>query len=199
MPRVGWFASMFGRSAVEDAKPTVEVGDLIAGIIKREGGYVCHPADRGGPTNWGITLKTLQSTRKGMVNADDVAALTRAEAATIYRERYLNGPRISTLPVVVQAATLDYAVHSGPRRAITMLQRACNDLLPKCDPLKADGIIGPATRLRVVKAINEVSGAAVVNALCDLRIAHLKAIVRGDKSQRAFIKGWQRRVNELRI
>ncbi|HYI42384.1 MAG TPA: glycosyl hydrolase 108 family protein, partial [Sphingomicrobium sp.] len=29
--------------------------DLVDALIEREGGYVNHPADRGGPTCWGIT------------------------------------------------------------------------------------------------------------------------------------------------
>ena len=32
--------------------------EIIDEIIQREAGYVNHPADRGGPTNWGITAKT---------------------------------------------------------------------------------------------------------------------------------------------
>ncbi len=33
---------------------------IIDGIIEREGGYVDHEDDRGGCTNYGVTLSTLQ-------------------------------------------------------------------------------------------------------------------------------------------
>ena len=32
-----------------------DVDALIGGLIEREGGYVNHPADKGGPTCFGIT------------------------------------------------------------------------------------------------------------------------------------------------
>ena len=31
------------------------IDTLIDGVIGREGGYSNHPADRGGPTRWGVT------------------------------------------------------------------------------------------------------------------------------------------------
>ena len=34
---------------------TVEVDALVDGLIEREGGYVANPADKGGPTCFGIT------------------------------------------------------------------------------------------------------------------------------------------------
>ena len=33
----------------------MNVDERIDELIEREGGYVCHPADRGGPTRFGIT------------------------------------------------------------------------------------------------------------------------------------------------
>ena len=33
------------------------VDQMIDDILRREGGYVNHPADKGGPTKYGITLK----------------------------------------------------------------------------------------------------------------------------------------------
>ena len=31
------------------------IDTLIDGVIGREGGYSNHPADKGGPTRWGVT------------------------------------------------------------------------------------------------------------------------------------------------
>lgn len=35
--------------------------EIFAAILSREGGYVDHPDDRGGPTHWGITLTTARA------------------------------------------------------------------------------------------------------------------------------------------
>jgi lysozyme family protein len=40
---------------MEQQTEGTDEGDLIDALIDREGGYVNHPADRGGPTRYGIT------------------------------------------------------------------------------------------------------------------------------------------------
>ena len=34
---------------------------IIEGILGKEGGYVDHPSDKGGPTRWGITQTTARA------------------------------------------------------------------------------------------------------------------------------------------
>ncbi len=60
-----------------------DIGLILPFIEQWEGGYVDHPADKGGPTNMGITLNTLARWRGHAVTAADVKALTRAEARQI--------------------------------------------------------------------------------------------------------------------
>jgi hypothetical protein len=113
----------------------------LAHVLKHEGGYVNHPADPGGATNLGITAATLARARGHPVSAADVAALTRAEAAAIYRRFFWNSARGDDLPAGLDHAVFDLAVNSGPGRAARLLQRVL--------AVAEDGVIGPASsRLR---------------------------------------------------
>ena len=60
----------------------------LACVLRHEGGYGDHPADPGGATNFGVTRATLAHHRGRPVTKAEVRALTRAEAAGIYRQRY---------------------------------------------------------------------------------------------------------------
>ena len=68
-----------------------DVDALIDGLIEREGGYVNHPADKGGPTCFGIT----EAVARAHGYAGAMRNLPRMEAAAIYRRLYCCG-RAST-------------------------------------------------------------------------------------------------------
>ena len=121
-----------------EPEPPPSDSEIIAGIIKREGGYVDHPADRGGPTKYGVTLATLQDHRAAPVTAADVEALTESEAASIYRERYLLEPGFDRIQDDrLRALVLDCSVLHGQATATKLLQRAIG--------LKDDGVFGAKT------------------------------------------------------
>lgn len=96
---------------------------ILDEILEREGGYSNHPADRGGPTKYGITLPTLAVWRGHSVSPEDVRALTAEEAKAIYRERYLQ-PFLHVEPIELRAQVVDIAVHSGVDTARMLYRRA---------------------------------------------------------------------------
>jgi len=96
----------------------------LAHTLKFEGGYVDHPADPGGATNLGITLATLRAWRKTAVTKADVRALTKAEAAQIYRANYWNAVGADTLPFGVDLCAFDEGVNSGPARGKARVKAA---------------------------------------------------------------------------
>jgi lysozyme family protein len=99
---------------------------MIDDVMRREGGYVDHPADRGGPTKFGITQGTLARHRGHALGAAEVAALSADQARQIYRRDYYFGPRIDQLPARIQPFVFDSAVNHGPGRAICFVQQVCN-------------------------------------------------------------------------
>ena len=115
---------------------------ILSEILTREGGYVDHPHDRGGCTNFGVTLQTLSDWRGRPVTCEDVRALTRDEALTIYRELYVRRPGFEAVDHPrLRALVVDYGVHSGPRAAIRALQGAIvGELDPRYTTAKELGL-----------------------------------------------------------
>lgn len=118
----------------------------VAVTLRFEGGFADNPADPGGATNFGVTLRTLHAWEGHPVTADDVRAMTRDEAVAILGAKYWNVVRGDDLPLGVDLMVFDFAVNAGPATSARMLQR-CAGLAGH----EVDGSIGPYT-LRIVRA-----------------------------------------------
>lgn len=159
---------------------------IIDDIIRREGGYVDHAADRGGPTKYGITLKTLTDWRGRPTTADAVKNLTEVEAREIYREIYIIKPRLhKVIDPKVRALAVDCAVNHGSRQAVKLLQLAAR-VFP-------DGDLGPKTEA----AVNRMTPSALYARLCAARVRFYGQIIKKDSSQHVFAEGWANRVAEF--
>lgn len=159
-------------------------------VLAFEGGYADHPKDPGGATNMGITRKTLARWRKvspwWKLPKADVKALGRDEAARIYDASYWQRVHGADLPAGVDLALFDYAVNSGPVRAIKALQASLK--------VKADGWIGPLT-LDALKARIAAAGVTgLIVGLCDGRLSFLQRLA----TFAVFGRGWSRRVADIR-
>lgn len=165
----------------------MSLDQLLDRLVEREQGYVNHPNDRGGPTNWGVTLRTLRAYRKHHVSIDELKALTVAQAKDVYRFLYWEQPGFNTLelsPANVEMI-FDAGVHHGPRRAAQMLQLAIG--------VRDDGIIGPVTR-KVAQSMDlETLAARYVGE----RLMFIARLVEGDPSQLVFLEGWMGRIREF--
>jgi len=91
-------------------------------VLKHEGGFVNHPKDPGGATNFGITQATLADFRKKPVTVAEVKSMTKDEAGEIYRWRYWSPPLCEALPEGVDYMVFDLAVNSGVSRAVKFLR-----------------------------------------------------------------------------
>ena len=158
----------------------------LAHVLRHEGGYVDHPSDPGGATNLGITHKTLARWRRISpwwdLPKSEVQKLSHGEAGQIYRALYWNACRAGELPAGIDLAVFDYAVNSGPDRAIRTLQAALGVVV--------DGQVGPLT----LGAADKAEAARIINAICDRRLGFLKAL----STFPTFGNGWTKRVATVR-
>jgi lysozyme family protein len=162
------------------------VDDVIDDIIRREGGFVDNPSDRGGPTKFGITQATLAEWRGSPVTANDVEALTIDEARSIYRSIYIDKPGLAALPEPLRGLVVDTAVQSGVKTAVRLLQTALGSL-------SVDGILGPVTMAAIQDANNEL----LYHKMLAERIRYLGEVITVRPANATFAKGWMARVAEF--
>lgn len=147
------------------------------------GRLVEHPADPGGLTRLGVTLSVWREwTGNPNAGAVDLKTAHVRVIKELYFDRFWNAVRADDLPLGVDYAVFDYAVNSGPRRAI----RALQDIVGA----KVDGVIGQETVGKTVA----MDQAHVINSLCDARLKFLRAL----PHYKDFGRGWERRVEEVR-
>lgn len=140
-----------------------------------------HPADPGGATNLGVTRATLAKWRGRPVTKAEVRALTHAEAAQIYRRYFWEPSGARMFPAGIDALVFDWAVHSGPSRAVRGLQKVLG--------LKTDSVPGVAIQQALERT--EIIGA--IRNLCNERRKFLSRL----KGFAVFGRGWSRRVDAL--
>lgn len=151
-------------------------------VLKHEGGFSDHPKDPGGATMKGVTLANFRRYVKPSATKEDLKKITDEQVATIYKRYYWDAVRGSDLPGGIDYAVFDFAVNSGPDRAIKYLQAVVG--------AKQDGRIGPDTLAKT----RAMMRATIINSLCDKRMAFLKRL----KTWATFGKGWTSRVSGVR-
>lgn len=143
-------------------------------LIGHEGGYVNHPDDPGGETNWGITLRTAREA--GYTGT--MRALTREEARAIYRAAYWNRAKADQYDAAIAFQLFDAAVNHGIGQAIRFLQRAVG--------VADDGAVGPVT----LAAVHAMTVTDVLSRFNAERLDFYTKLT----TWPTFGKGWARRV-----
>lgn len=128
------------------------IAEIIHAIIRREGGYSDRVADKGGPTNWGITQTTLAAWRGVPVTAEDVKNLSYGEAEQIYEKRYV-APWSFVFHLGLRTVLIDWGVTSGLDDPTKALQRYLG--------VTVDGALGPKTRAAWAKFESEAQPSPV--------------------------------------
>lgn len=157
-------------------------------VLTNEGSFIDNPNDKGGPTNYGITQRTLSLYRKAICRWDDVKNLSVLEARAIYRELFWIPMRLDLIgDINVATAILDVAVNKGQQSAVYCSQRAAG--------ISVDGVMGPHSR----DAINGMTRFQFLSKFIPCVQNEYIDLVLNNPSQIEFLRGWINRSQRLLI
>jgi lysozyme family protein len=139
-------------------------------LIGHEGGFVDHPSDPGGATNFGISQRSYPG--------EDIRGMTLDRAKLIYRRDFWGPAGCDAVPGWLRFDLFDMAVNSGVKAAARCVQNAVGET--------ADGIIGPRT-LQAIQSANPDKLRARFNG-------HRLQFMTSLPTWPAFGKGWARRI-----
>ncbi|MBB3409866.1 lysozyme family protein [Rhizobium sp. BK316] len=158
--------------------------ECLSITLASEGGLSTERTDPGNWTGGKIGKGTLKGTKYGISAAAfpdiDIRNLTLDDVKPIYKTKYWDEIGGDTLPDGFDLATFDYAVNSGPARALRDAQAVIG--------VPADGKIGPVTRAKAVTA-----GTREIKALCARRLSFMQSLA----IWKTYGKGWSARVAKI--
>ncbi|ENX33921.1 hypothetical protein F889_02585 [Acinetobacter colistiniresistens] len=149
--------------------------DALKRVLKHEGGYVNHPSDPGGETNYGITKATAQYYGyKGSMKDIPMDMVER-----IYKNQFWDALSCDSFPFSFAFQYFDAGVNHGLVNARKILQRALG--------VKDDGIVGLIT----LNEVRKQPQFALISLFNAERIQFYTRI----KTFNTFGKGWMSRVS----
>lgn len=153
--------------------------------------YVNNPADSGGPTKFGITLKAFQNFVDQVVMPDQIENLTVDEAKQFYFETYWKPLSCDRVEQIGNAVCLfDSAVLYGLGTTAMLAQRA----LSLCGrTIKFDGVFGD----RSVSMLNTVPQESFLKAFHDLILKRIDFIIASSPKNEMFRAGWTARADRI--
>lgn len=155
-------------------------------VLEHEGGFVDHPEDKGGVTNWGITQSAYETFIGKTVTKEEMLIMPKGNAIAIYKEMYWDKIKGDFIKSYAKSFILfDQAVNRGPKSASKQAQKIVG--------VTADGVIGPQS----IKAINDFNEKKFIDLYISDSKQFYKNIVSRDPSQMVFINGWMNRVSSI--
>lgn len=149
--------------------------------------FTNNPADKGGPTRYGITQAAYDSylVKKNKVKCS-VQSIAMSEVKDIYYSNYWLPAKCDSMSGNLPICVFDTAVNMGQGRSIKFLQQIIGATV--------DGVIGQET----IKKLANFDQNVLAGKFLDAREAFYNQIVKNDSSQSVFLKGWIRRVEFVR-
>lgn len=177
---------------------------------KWEGGFSDHPADSGGLTAYGASLKFVEgiaATRSGREFLRGIGVhppvtretmreeVTPERARAMFKREFWDSLRLDDYPFAVALILYDAAVNCGCAQSVKLAQRGYNACVgPNGVRLAVDGKAGPLTR----KALCVNATPAALTAMLDARQRFYEELAARKPSQAVFLEGWTNRVKDLR-
>ena len=153
--------------------------------IAAEGGFSQHPLDPGGATMKGVTLKTYSAHLGRQATVEELKAIPEEHLLTIYGQGYWDKCRCDDLPSGLDVCVFDWAVNSGPRRAVRALQELAG--------VTPDGDVGPKTLAAVASWWGYYGTKTCIAMYQNERMEYLEDL----PTFKVFGNGWTKRVIDM--
>lgn len=173
-------------------RKTIE--QMIADLIKVEGGFSDHKDDAGKATMYGVT----ESVARANGYTGPMREMPISVAQNIYRKRYFIDPGFESIYLLSPAIAeelFDTGVNMGTSVPGPWLQRLLNVFNDAKTDLVVDGKIGPATIVALRLFLNKRGSegeAVMVRGLNCLQGCRYIELTEKREQNRAFVYGWIR-------
>ena len=164
---------------------------LVPFILSWEGGFSCHPNDKGGATNKGVTIATWRSVGydkdgDGDIDVDDLRKITDSDAVSrVLKPHYWDRWKADQIKSQSVANILVDWVWASGANGIKPVQELLG--------VKVDGIVGAKT----LAALNARNPRQLFDEIKKEREAYIERIVKNNPTQAVFKRGWLNRLNSI--
>lgn len=175
----------------------------MAGVYKDEGGYVNDKTDRGGETNYGVTINVARANGYlGPMKDFPKHCYDKPVCADkIYSQKYVKAPGFEPMLSVEPAIAdklINTGINMGPAWPTSWFQLA---IASSGIPVSTDARMGPKTVAAYRKMQAKFGKVRACNIVLDAMIAGQRTrydrIIRSNPSQAKFRNGWENRAKAV--
>jgi lysozyme family protein len=168
----------------------------IGTVLKHEGGFVNNPADPGGATNYGVSLRYLKNlghelsdiNHDGVVDERDIRQMSLTNACTIYKQEWWDRFKYGSFSWQdIATKVFDTAVNVGSTHAHQFLQKAINQVGHSA--LTVDGVLGEKT----FSAVNSFQPVLCIQNYRAIQLQFYKDLTVRNPNLIQFLHGWENR------
>lgn len=169
-----------------------DFNQFLPSLLRNEGGWVDNPADPGGATNKGVTLRTFKIFAQKLLALEpsihNLRNLSNDQAGKIYKAEYWDAIRGDDIKYQLLAnIVFDFYVNAGTHATAILFKV----LIHMGAHLHGITRVTP----KVIEVMNTMNQAEIYMEYKHARIAYYKTLAQEHPALRVFLKGWLNRVN----